>query len=160
CAVAGSTGSMTTGQIYCWGANTHGQLGDGTTTDRSTPVALSTSVVQWAQVSAGPNFACAVAGSWASSAKPYCWGANDRGQVGDGTTTERHAPVVISVSLSQFRQVSTGPDYACAVVGSTGSTTTGQIYCWGANGRGQLGDGTTTDRSTPVALSTTVTQWA
>ena len=76
----------------------------------------------------------------------FCWGANEVGQLGDGTTIRRLTPTRLSVDLDLV-QVSAGLFHSC------GLTTGGRAYCWGSNGYGQLGDGTTTDRSTPGAVA-------
>ena len=73
-----------------------------------------------------------------------CWGANDRGGLGDGTTTNRLTPVDVVGLSSDVDKVQTGAQHTCAI------TRIGALMCWGYNGAGQLGDGTTTDRSTPV----------
>lgn len=135
CAVA------TGGVAYCWGWNSRGQLGDGTSgNERSHPAPVAGDI-RFAGVSAGDRYTCALTAAGAA----YCWGLNGWGQLGDGTTTERSIPVLVVGGLS-FKDVSTGFRQTCAV------TVTNAAYCWGLNGAGQLGDGTTTDRSTPVRV--------
>src|SRR5689334_1345588 len=77
-----------------------------------------------------------------SDSRLYCWGQNDFGEVGDGTTLSRSRPVPVAPSL-RFKLVSVGSSHTCAV------TTDLRVLCWGYNGHGQLGDGTTTNRLTP-----------
>jgi alpha-tubulin suppressor-like RCC1 family protein len=126
---------------WCWGTNGFGALGDGTTTDHFTPVAVA-GQLRFRQVSAGQNFhTCGVA----TGNLAYCWGTNFSGELGDGTTTTRLAPVPVAGGL-QFRQVSAGTNHTCGV-------TTGNVaYCWGLNDFGQLGDGTRDARLAPAAV--------
>ncbi len=138
-------------KAYCWGYNLYGQLGDSTTTNRSTPVAVSQGALPSGaivrQIATGLHHACAIA----SDNKTYCWGRNNYGQLGDGTTTDRTAPVAVSQgalpSGATVRQIAVG-DYTTCAIASDNKT-----YCWGRNANGQLGDGTTTDRTAPVAVS-------
>jgi hypothetical protein len=76
----------------------------------------------------------------------YCWGANDKGALGDGTTTLRTAPVRVSGGVL-FDSLTAGDDHACAL------TASGAAFCWGANADGQLGDGTTIERHSPVPVA-------
>jgi alpha-tubulin suppressor-like RCC1 family protein/lysophospholipase L1-like esterase len=132
---------VTAGQAYCWGDNSVGQLGDGTTTERLTPVAVAlTGIIS---ISAGYEHTCAVV----AAGQAYCWGANRFGELGDGTTTHRVTPV--AVALTGVISISAADGATCAVV------TSGQAFCWGYNGIGQIGDGTTTHRLTPVAVPLT-----
>jgi len=131
------------GFAYCWGSNVSGQLGDGTASgvlrETLTPVAGGLS---FAQVSAGTNHTCGVT----TDNDAYCWGLNNDGQLGDGTTERRETPTLVSGGLS-FVQVSTGNDHTC------GLTTDNVAYCWGWNGHGRLGDGTTEQRGTPTPVT-------
>jgi alpha-tubulin suppressor-like RCC1 family protein len=129
---------------YCWGANFSGQLGDGTTTDRTVPVAIRGGR-SLKQITAGERHSCAVTTGNAA----YCWGYNQYGQIGDGTATfagHRLHPVAVLGGLS-FTAVFAGGFHTC------GLTTTKLAYCWGYNAFGQLGDGTVTRRTTPVAVT-------
>ena len=140
------------GKAYCWGSNSSGRLGDGTTTNRHTPVAVDTSGalngVTLTHISTGFQHTCAVA----STGKAYCWGFNSDGQVGDGTTTNRHSPVAVDTSGAlngaTLTQASAGGFHTCAL------SSTGIAYCWGYNTYGQVGDGTTTHQHSPVAVDT------
>ncbi len=130
------------GAAHCWGRNFNGQLGDGTTSPfSSVPVAVSGGHV-FGMIAAGSDHTCGVTTAGAA----YCWGFNDYGQVGDGSATSRSTPVAVSGGLT-FASVSIGGNgFTC------GRTTAGAAYCWGVNNVGQLGDGTTTSRLTPVAV--------
>lgn len=130
-------------EARCWGLNDHGELGDGSTTSRSTPGALSGGL-RLATLSAGRSFTCGVD----SSGKAHCWGRNLAGQLGDGTTTDRSIPGAVSSKLT-FTMVSAGSGAAC------GTATNGETYCWGLNDGGQLGDGSTTNRALPSRVAGT-----
>jgi len=142
----------TAGGLRCWGDNLAGQLGDGTTTDRMTPVDVSGLISGVAAVSAGRFHTCALT----TTGGVKCWGSNSFGQLGDGTTGSfRSTPADVSGLSSGGAAVSASggdPDasHTCAV------TTAGGVKCWGKNLAGQLGDGTTIDRNTPVDVSTLV----
>ena len=130
------------GAVWCWGMNTNGQLGDGTTTSRNAPVAVSGLGSGVASVSAGYGHTCAVTDADAL----LCWGYNSHGELGDTTTTSRSTPVGVFGFGSGAASVSAGNDHTCAV------TTGGAARCWGRNVFGELGDGTETASSTPVAV--------
>jgi alpha-tubulin suppressor-like RCC1 family protein len=127
------------GGVRCWGSNLDGQVGDGTTSDRATPVAVS-NLSGATQIAVGDFGSCALV----AGGSIKCWGYNDAGQLGDGTTTSRSVPVTVS-GISGATQISAGGHHTCALVG-------GNVKCWGSNGFGELGDGTTTDRLAPVTV--------
>ncbi len=131
------------GGVKCWGANELGQVGDGTTTDRWTPVNVSglSSGVQ--AIAAGGRHTCALT----LSGGVKCWGVNDAGQLGDGSTTNRLTPVNVSGLSNSIQAIAAGTNHTCAL------TIGGGVKCWGQNSAGQLGDGTSINRSTPVDVS-------
>jgi alpha-tubulin suppressor-like RCC1 family protein len=133
-------------ELYCWGSNASGQLGIGSQdARRMLPALVGGRGFAW--VSAGSAHSCAVATPNPDSTYVYCWGANDRGQVGDGTNTRRAAPVAVAGAIA-FSAVTAGRNHTCAV-----ATATGAAYCWGDNTFGQLGDGSTTAPNAPVPVA-------
>jgi alpha-tubulin suppressor-like RCC1 family protein len=127
---------------FCWGDNTWGQLGDGTTTNRAVPVRVLGGL-RWGQLNGGGRHTCGVT----SENRAYCWGGND-GELGDGSTTDRLKPVAVSGGLL-IRQIDAalGGFHTCAV------TTADRAYCWGNGESGRLGNGTATVQETPVAVA-------
>jgi alpha-tubulin suppressor-like RCC1 family protein len=135
-------------QVYCWGVNGSGQVGDGTTTNRrvatrvmvdaTTPLGAAT------QLGVGGYHACALV-----SKQVYCWGDNGDGQLGDGNSGTQSVYAVAAkylasdVQLTGVTQVKAGYYHTCAVIAK-------QVWCWGANGSNQLGDDTSTDRKGAV----------
>jgi alpha-tubulin suppressor-like RCC1 family protein len=130
-----------TGALYCWGGNSHGQLGDGTTTNRSTPVPVSGGLT-FAMVRTGAMDSCGLTVSGVA----YCWGNNVYGQLGDGTNTDRATPTPVAGGLT-FVSVQTGAFHTCGLTGG------GIVYCWGDNRYGQLGNGATARSYTPVKVA-------
>jgi alpha-tubulin suppressor-like RCC1 family protein len=138
---ASYTCGLTTDRLaYCWGANTWGQLGDGTTMLKLAPVRVA-GTRRFRVLRAGNRHTCGVT----TSNVAFCWGFNGDGALGDGTTANRTRPVRVAGGLS-FTQARAGGNHSC------GWTTAGKAYCWGANNEGQLGDGTLTRRLSPVAV--------
>jgi alpha-tubulin suppressor-like RCC1 family protein len=134
---------LLTGALKCWGDNGFGALGDGLTADRWLPadvLGLSGAV---AAVAAGDYHTCAAP----AGGGVKCWGSNLFGQLGDGTTTHRYAPVDVTGLSGKAISLAAGEYHTCAV------TALGEVWCWGDNSAGQLGDGTTVERHTPVAVS-------
>jgi hypothetical protein len=129
------------GTVWAWGANNGGQLGDGTTTNRSVPVQV-TGLTGVTQVAAGTFHSLAVR----SDGTVWAWGNNLHGQLGDGTTTNRSVPVQVT-GLSGVTQVAAGWGQSLAVKSD------GTVWAWGYNLQGELGDGTTTDSPVPVPVA-------
>ncbi len=126
---------------YCWGVNSSGELGDGTTTTRFAPVRVA-GTRKFRVLRAGYRHTCGVT----TANIAFCWGFNGDGALGDGTTTNRTKPVRVAGGLT-FTQARAGGDHSC------GWTSAGKAYCWGRNNEGQLGDGTLTRRLSPVAVA-------
>jgi alpha-tubulin suppressor-like RCC1 family protein len=137
---------LSTGGVKCWGNNNSGQIGDGTSgTNRPTPVAVSGLDSGVTQIAAGSSYTCALL----DTGGVKCWGQNDIGQVGDGSSgTNRLTPVAVSDLSSGVTQITAANQHTCALL------STGGVKCWGTNYYGQIGDGTSlTYRLTPVAVS-------
>jgi len=156
----GHTCAVTTGNtVYCWGDNYYGQLGNGTSENKSwVPVKVADNVDagfvngQVSQVSAGGAHTCAVTDA-GTGGTVYCWGRNNYEQLGNPTTGGKSAmPVQVKAGaqgngdLSNVESVSAGSSHTCAV------TTGGTVYCWGDNDSGQLGNDSTTLSRVPVKV--------
>ena len=131
----------TDGTLWCWGTNDKGQLGDGTMTSHFTPAPIAMLGNSVVGVAANGRHACArlIGGTL------RCWGWNVRGELGDGSTTDRPLPIGVTGFGSAIVEVSAGENHVtCA------RTAAGDVFCSGVNDAGQLGDGTTTNRNTPV----------
>jgi alpha-tubulin suppressor-like RCC1 family protein len=113
-----------------------------TSPETAPALATTTAALAFAGMTAGWDFSCGVT----TDNHAYCWGRNDRGQLGDGSTTDRLRPVPVAGGL-RFRQLSAGS------LGTCGVTTDFRAYCWGLNQEGELGDGTTTQHLIPVAVA-------
>jgi alpha-tubulin suppressor-like RCC1 family protein len=148
----GQTCAIEYGLGYCWGQNVYGELGNATTSSSSVPVPVkNTGALEGrplTQISAGSQFNCALD----TNAAAYCWGDNADGELGHGGTIESTVPIAVRTSgvLSgkTLTQISAGGQTACALA------TTGAAYCWGSNADGQLGNGSLSSSSVPVAVST------
>ena len=140
------------GNLYSWGSNDYGQLGDGTITERHEPVQVKkpqgvSQNFTWVQASAGYMFSFGLG----SDGKLYSWGNNLHGYLGDGTTNDRHTPGPVALPPN----VPTGFTWNQVAAGSLhalGLGSNGKLYSWGNNLYGYLGDGTTNDRYTPVPV--------
>ncbi|MCB0913912.1 MAG: hypothetical protein KDB60_20085, partial [Propionibacteriaceae bacterium] len=139
------------GQAYCWGDSTFGQLGNNSTTDSKVPVAVNTtgalSGKTVSAISAGRHHTCTVADGQA-----YCWGYNGGGELGNNSTTDSKVPVAVNTAGAlagkTVIEITAGYFHTCVAA-------SGQAYCWGYNGSGQLGDNSITNSTVPVAVNTT-----
>jgi len=147
------------GVAWCWGNNQFGQLGDGTTDDRLVPTRVSgdnrftqvvtasgfagmgTAPVPGARVQGGIAHTCALTDAGAA----FCWGWNANGQLGDGSTVTRLAPVAVSGGHT-FDEIGTGGTYTCGRSGNS-------VWCWGGNFAGQIGSGSVLPHSTPQRVA-------
>jgi hypothetical protein len=133
------------GQVWCWGAGTHGEIGNGGTGTVLAPVPVTQPAgVTFTSVSAAANQTCALS----LEGDAYCWGYNLYGQLGEGTSlTARMVPTrVLAPPGITFSAIDVGTLHTCAL-----TRPYGQPACWGDNGYGELGDGTTTSRDVPVS---------
>jgi alpha-tubulin suppressor-like RCC1 family protein len=131
----------TNGTLWGWGANSHGELGDGTITEKKTPVQIGGN--DWKQASAGYNHTLAIK----NDGTLWAWGFNVFGELGDGTSTDRHTPTMIGTE-NKWRQVIAGYHYSFAI------KTDGTLWSWGYNDCGQLGNGTTVSAYVPTKVGT------
>lgn len=128
------------GTAVCWGSNSVGQLGNGSTSEGSQPTPVS-GLTNLIQVSAGRSHTCAVAGFGFA----FCWGLNRFGRLGDGTTNDSAVPVQVA-TMTAVHSVAAAGQHSCARLQP------GNVVCWGNNSEGELGDGTTTESSVPVSV--------
>ncbi len=131
----------TDGTVWAWGYNSNGQLGDGTTTQRTIP-GLIPGLTNVIAIAAGDSHSVALK----SDGTVWCWGNNGQGRLGDGTTVTRKTPVQVS-GLSGIAEIAAGSNYTVALKND------GTVWAWGANGQGQLGDNTVSNKQTPVQVS-------
>lgn len=154
-----SCGITTSGAGRCWGYNTAGQLGNGTTANSALPVSVPGAfrtdplvifhspdpdfpLPPGPFVAAGYDHSCAIT----TAGPTLCWGLNEYGQVGDGTTANRASPATVAGGHG-FAAITAGLRHTCAL------DTTGAAWCWGDNTYGELGDATTTPSGIPVAVA-------
>lgn len=127
------------GNVFCWGLNQDGQLGDGTRLDQLQPK-LATGGME--ALVAGASHTCGI-----TSGQVMCWGSNAMGQLGTGRPEGSVTPAVVSGLPGRPTALAAGAVHTCALVQG------GQMYCWGQNRSGQLGNGTTTGSNTPVEVT-------
>jgi alpha-tubulin suppressor-like RCC1 family protein len=146
--------AVTAARVKCWGLNTNGQLGNGSLVGKTVPtqvMATPTAALSGvSRVAAGTAFACAL-NSPGVNGTVRCWGANNTGQLGDGTVLQRPRPVVVKATattgLKGVTAIAAGGSSACALL------TNGAVRCWGLNTSGQLGNNTLVSSKFPVQVA-------
>jgi len=134
-------GIRTSEEVFCWGNNEYGQVGDGTSEQRNTPTPIDERLA-WNSINSMVNHSCGIL----SNRSGACWGNNEYGQVGDGTSEQRNTPTPIDGG-HLMKQINGGFQHTCLI------SVAGTIKCWGRSNFGQLGDGSTSDQSTPNDIS-------
>ena len=123
---------------YCWGRNSVGQLGNGTSDDSSTVPALVSGSYRFVEVSVGGQFACGVTRTSGDTGPGVCWGEGSQGRLGNGSTDDTNVPVIVddtAPGVLTLRSIAAGDRHACAI------STDDSAYCWGDGTNGQLGNG-------------------
>jgi prepilin-type N-terminal cleavage/methylation domain-containing protein len=150
-----SCGLRSNGRIYCWGDGEDGKLGNNTWTSVSTPTEVAKAdgtlpgYDDWKYLRFNGSATCAIR----AEGLLYCWGLNNSGQVGDGTTINKNIPVRIG-TFNDWRGVWAGAAVTCAIRGS------GLLYCWGRNDVGQVGTGTATANIlSPQPIEPAINDW-
>ena len=140
--LAGNCALLDNYTLRCTGPNNYGQLGLGSFSVSNGTVDFGSH--QPAAISNGNNHNCAIL----TDGSVNCWGRNNLGQLGDGTNSNRNAPVSVNLGTNTTAlAISAGTDFTCAI------TNSGAVKCWGFNGYGNLGDGSTNDSNTPVEVN-------
>jgi alpha-tubulin suppressor-like RCC1 family protein len=134
----------TTGRGFAWGNNSpYGELGDGTTTARATPVSIAGAVKTFCKIDGGVSFSLAID----KNGKAWAWGHNGRGNLGNNSTTGYCTPIAVLGATKTFCEISAGGEHSLAI------DKNGRAWGWGYNLLNQLGDNTTTQRNTPVSVA-------
>jgi alpha-tubulin suppressor-like RCC1 family protein len=142
------TCALAAGKVWCWGANDKGQLGtDPIAAPTRAYAGVAASLDAIVTIGVADGVSCLATGDGSA----YCWGADDVGQLGDGETTNKSAPVSVKGpgglgKLTGVVAIAPGTRHVCALRND------GTVWCWGKNDRGQLGDGTKTDSPFPVKV--------
>jgi alpha-tubulin suppressor-like RCC1 family protein len=139
----------TDGTLWSWGDNTYGNLGDNTTTNKSSPVQTVAYGTNWKLVAGSGYHTCAIK----TDGTLWLWGINNRGQLGDNTTTRKSSPVQTVAYGTNWKSIS-GSGGSCSAI-----KTDGTLWTWGYNNYGQLGDNTTTYVSSPIQTVAYGTNW-
>lgn len=136
-------GIRAAGSLWCWGDNGSSQLGGGAANKEAKPVQVG-DATDWLTVSAGQSHTCGIK----TDGSLWCWGDNGKGQLGLGdASSNRPSPTQVTEPAGNWYKIAAGSGYTCGIQSA------GSLWCWGDNGKGQLGDGSTTRRSRPVLIS-------
>ena len=137
------------GELYTWGNNHKGELGDGTNVGKNSPTKIDnpTSNTNWVSIAGGGDYSLAIN----TDGELYAWGRNNYGQLGDGTYIDKTSPTKI-VAATNWNIIAAGHYHSIAI------NEDGELYTWGYNGHGHLGDGTYTNRNIPTKIGT-ATNW-
>ena len=130
------------GDVYCWGNNLFGSLGNGGGSDSNVPVQVALGGADVQTIAVGSLHACALT----SGNQVRCWGLNESGQLGDGSTVNSPLPTTVSGMSGTLTKLAAGGEHSCAL------NSAGEVHCWGGNAHGQLGDGSTSSRSSPAQV--------
>jgi alpha-tubulin suppressor-like RCC1 family protein len=149
CSKNNSFAIKTDGTLWCWGVNSVGELGDNTQANRSSPIQTITAGSNWKDISASNSTTAAIK----TDGTLWVWGYNNLGQLGDNTITNKSSPVQTITRGTNWKQVSGGTNHTAAV------KTDGTLWTWGYNFYGQLGDNTTTNKSSPVQTMSGGNNW-
>jgi alpha-tubulin suppressor-like RCC1 family protein len=139
----------TDGTLWVWGFNPFGQLGDNTTTAKSSPIQTIAGGNNWSSISCGFSYTAAIK----TDGTLWAWGSNSSGRLGDNTITNRSSPVQTITGGTNWSSVGGGRFDTAAI------KTDGTLWTWGRNTNGQLGDNTITDKSSPVQTIAGGTNW-
>lgn len=139
----------TNGTAWAWGCNAYGKLGDNTVVAKTSPVTVVGGFVDWCQGAAGGSHSLGVR----TNGSAWGWGSGGGGHLGNNCTTSRSSPVSVVGGFTDWCQVSAGSCH------SLGVRQNGTAWAWGGNTACQLGDGTSTGRSSPVSILSTYTDW-
>ena len=145
-----TAGIKSDGTLWIWGHNTHGQLGDNSVVWKSSPVQTVSGGTNWKQVACAGYHTLAIK----TDGTLWLWGRNQYGQMGNNTITHRSSPVQTIAGGTNWKQVTGGAYHYCAAI-----KTDGTLWTWGFNSDGQLGDNTTTVKSSPVQTVAAGTNW-
>jgi alpha-tubulin suppressor-like RCC1 family protein len=153
-----SLGLTSAGIAYGWGRGDDGRLGNNSTVNKSSPVTVVGDITTWSQLSPNMGVTAHHSLGLTSAGIAYAWGSNPQGQLGDGTTIGKSSPVTVVGGITNWSELSAGRNH------SIGRTSAGIAYGWGDNAgqesaNAQLGDGTTTNRSSPVTVVGGITTW-
>jgi len=144
-----SLGVRQNGTAWGWGRNTYGNIGNGSTTATANPNQVQGGITDWCQVAAGARHSLGVR----QNGTAWAWGRQYSGEFGNGTNISNLSPVSVVGGFADWRQVSAGYSFSIGIRASGGG------WAWGSNCQGKLGDGTTTNRCSPVSIAGNFRNW-